>query len=91
MTLERPDAGTITFESLKTSATVALLSQDVNGLILPAILIFMLILINDKRAMGKYRNGRFANTVGGVTIGGVIILNVSLLLSTLPGFPWVHV
>jgi NRAMP (natural resistance-associated macrophage protein)-like metal ion transporter len=71
-------------------ATVAFLSQDVNGLILPAILIFMLILINDKRAMGKYRNGKFANTVGGVTIGGVIGLNFSLLLSTLPGFPWVH-
>jgi Mn2+/Fe2+ NRAMP family transporter len=71
-------------------ATAAFLSQDVNGVILPAILIFMFILINDKRAMGKYVNGRFANTVGGVTIGGVIVLNVSLLLSTLPGFPWVH-
>jgi NRAMP (natural resistance-associated macrophage protein)-like metal ion transporter len=71
-------------------ATAAFLSQDVNGVILPAILIFMFILINDKRAMGKYVNGRFANTVGGVTIGGVIVLNLSLLLSTLPGFPWVH-
>ena len=71
-------------------ATAAFLSQDVNGVILPAILIFMFILINDKRAMGKHVNGRFANTVGGVTIGGVIVLNVSLLLSTLPGFPWVH-
>jgi Mn2+/Fe2+ NRAMP family transporter len=70
---------------------VPILSQDVNGLILPAILIFMLILINDKRAMGKYANGRFANVVGGSTIGGVIILNTALLLSTLPGFPWVHV
>jgi Mn2+/Fe2+ NRAMP family transporter len=72
-------------------ATVPILSQDVNGLILPAILIFMLVLINDQRAMGRYANGWFANTVGGVTIGGVIILNVALLLSTLPGFPWVHV
>jgi Mn2+/Fe2+ NRAMP family transporter len=66
----------------------ALLSQDVNGLILPAILVFMLILINDTRVMGKYANGRFANIFGGATIGGVIILTVALLLSTIPGFPW---
>ncbi len=71
-------------------ATVTILSQDVDGLILPAILIFMLILINDKRVMGKYANGKFANIVGGVTIGSVIILAVSLVLSTLPGFPWVR-
>jgi NRAMP (natural resistance-associated macrophage protein)-like metal ion transporter len=71
-------------------AAVAILSQDVDGLILPAILIFMLILINDKRVMGKYANGRFANIVGGVTIGAVTILALSLVLSTLPGFPWVH-
>ncbi len=67
--------------------TVTILSQDVDGLILPAILIFMLILVNDKRVMGKYANGWFANVVGGVTIGGVILLSVLLLLSTIPGFP----
>ena len=67
--------------------TVTILSQDVDGLILPAILIFMLILINDKRVMGRYANGWFANVVGGVTIGGVILLSVLLLLSTIPGFP----
>lgn len=71
-------------------APVTILSQDVDGLILPAILIFMFILINDKRVMGKYANGRFANVVGSVTIGAIIILAVTLVLSTLPGFPWVH-
>ena len=71
-------------------ATAAFLSQDVNGLILPAILIYMLILVNDRRVMGRYANGRFANVVGGVTIGGVIALTVTLLASTIPGFPWVH-
>lgn len=71
-------------------ATAAFLSQDVNGLILPAILVYMLILINDRRVMGRFANGMFANVVGGVTIGGVIILTVTLLLSTIPGFPWIH-
>ena len=70
-------------------ATVTILSQDVDGLILPAILVFMFILINDRRVMGRRANGWFANVVGGVTIGGVILLSVLLLLSTLPGFPWV--
>jgi Mn2+/Fe2+ NRAMP family transporter len=64
---------------------VALLSQDVNGLILPAILVFMFILINDRRLMGRYVNGRFANWIGGLTIGGVILLTLMLLLSSIPG------
>jgi Mn2+/Fe2+ NRAMP family transporter len=64
---------------------VALLSQDVNGLILPAILVFMFILINDRRLMGRYVNGRFANWIGGLTIGGVILLTLLLLLSSIPG------
>ncbi|HEY8741238.1 MAG TPA: Nramp family divalent metal transporter [Candidatus Dormibacteraeota bacterium] len=67
-----------------------ILSQDVDGLILPAILIFMFVLINDKRLMGRYANGRFANIFGGATIASIIVLALSLVLSTIPGFPWVH-
>ena len=79
----------ILFPGLPLTATT-LLSQDVNGLILPAILVFMFILVNDKRVMGKYANGRFANVFGGVTIGGIIVLTLALLLSTIPGFPWIR-
>jgi NRAMP (natural resistance-associated macrophage protein)-like metal ion transporter len=71
--------------------TVTILSQDVDGLILPAILVFMFILINDRRVMGDRANGWFANILGGLTIGGVIILSTLLLLSTIPGFPWIGV
>lgn len=70
---------------------VTILSQDVDGLILPAILVFMFILINDKRIMGKRANGWFANVVGGLTIGAVIALTLLLLASGLPGFPWVRI
>ena len=80
---------TILFPGVPLTA-VTLLSQDVNGLILPAILVLMFILINDRRLMGRYVNGRFANWVGGLTIGGVILLTFLLLLSTVPGFPWVR-
>ncbi|MGI8610476.1 MAG: Nramp family divalent metal transporter [Candidatus Dormibacteria bacterium] len=82
-------AVTILFPGIPLTA-VTLLSQDVNGLILPAILVFMFILINDKRVMGKYANGPFANIIGGLTIAAVIALTGLLLLSTVPGFPWLH-
>jgi NRAMP (natural resistance-associated macrophage protein)-like metal ion transporter len=42
---------------------VMLLSQVGNGLLLPAILIFMLILVNDKRMMGAYTNRKIYNIV----------------------------
>ena len=47
-------------------------SQVINGLLLPFVLIFMLLLINDKRIMGDYVNSRTMNVVSWVT---VIILN----------------
>jgi NRAMP (natural resistance-associated macrophage protein)-like metal ion transporter len=47
-------------------------SQVINGILLPFILIFMLLLINDKRIMGNYVNGRFMNIV---SWGTVVILN----------------
>jgi Mn2+/Fe2+ NRAMP family transporter len=64
-----------------------LLSQDVNGLILPAILIYMLVLLNDRRIMGRYTNGPVANVIGGVTVAALIVLTTLLLLSTVPGSP----
>jgi NRAMP (natural resistance-associated macrophage protein)-like metal ion transporter len=67
--------------------SMILLSQDVNGLILPAILVYMLILVNDRRLMGRYTNGRAANAVAGVTVAGLIVLTALLLSSAVPGSP----
>jgi NRAMP (natural resistance-associated macrophage protein)-like metal ion transporter len=64
-----------------------LLSQDVNGLILPAILVYMLILVNDRRLMGRFVNSRGANLIAGVTVAGLIVLSLLLLTSSLPGSP----
>jgi len=47
-------------------------SQVINGILLPFILIFMLLLINDKRIMGNYVNGRLMNIISWTT---VVILN----------------
>ncbi|HKA48282.1 MAG TPA: Nramp family divalent metal transporter [Candidatus Dormibacteraeota bacterium] len=67
--------------------SMILLSQDANGIILPAILVYMLILLNDRRIMGRYVNGRFANTIAGVTVAVLIVLTAVIVLSSIPGLP----
>ncbi len=64
-----------------------LLSQDVNGLILPVILVYMMVLINDRRVMGRYVNGPVANAISGATVVVLILLTGLLLVSSLPGSP----
>src|SRR5215831_5383480 len=44
-------------------------SQVVNGLLLPFLLIFMLVLINKKDLMGEYRNSPWINLVAWATSG----------------------
>ncbi|OGP58938.1 MAG: Mn transporter [Deltaproteobacteria bacterium RBG_13_52_11b] len=53
-------------------------SQVLNGMVLPFILIFMLMLINDKRLMGNYTNGPIFNTVSWVT--SIVMISLTLLL-----------
>jgi len=59
-----------------------LLSQTLNGILLPVILITMLVLINDKRLMGKYRNGRVFNILAWATAIALIILATILVIVT---------
>jgi Mn2+/Fe2+ NRAMP family transporter len=60
-------------------------SQTLNGVLLPVILIVMLRLINDKRLMGKYVNGRGFNLAAWVVTGILIFLTAILIaLSAAP-------
>ena len=59
--------------------TIMVLSQAVNGVLLPFLLIFMMIIINDRRIMGRHVNGRVYNVLGWTTVVVVIGLTVSLL------------
>jgi NRAMP (natural resistance-associated macrophage protein)-like metal ion transporter len=54
-------------------------SQNLQGLLLPIVLVFMVVLVNDERLMGRHRNGRLANIVTWVAVGLVIVLDVVLL------------
>jgi Mn2+/Fe2+ NRAMP family transporter len=51
----------------------------VNGVLLPFLLIFMMIIINDRRIMGRHVNGTVYNVLGWATVTIVIALTVALL------------
>jgi Mn2+/Fe2+ NRAMP family transporter len=55
-------------------------SQVLNGMVLPFILIFMLILINDKKLMMNYTNGPVFNVIAWVTSVGMIGLTLLLII-----------
>jgi Mn2+/Fe2+ NRAMP family transporter len=54
-------------------------SQYVQGLLLPIVLVFMVLLVNDERLMGKHRNGRVANVLAWAAVGLVVVLDAVLL------------
>jgi len=60
-------------------------SQVVNGAVLPFVLIFMLLLINDRRLMGEYVNGPVFNTVAWATVA--IVLGLTLIMTADMVFP----
>src|SRR6201987_5401690 len=46
---------------------ISILSQVVNGIAVPAVLVFMLLLVNKKDLMGEYVNSRFYNVIAWAT------------------------
>ncbi|OLN25027.1 Manganese transport protein MntH [Desulfovibrio sp. DV] len=65
---------------------VMYVSQVVNGVMLPFVLILMLLLINNKRLMGKFVNGPVFNAVAWVTVVGLIVLTALMTIDTVrPG------
>jgi NRAMP (natural resistance-associated macrophage protein)-like metal ion transporter len=58
---------------------IMLVSQVVNGMLLPFILIFMLVLINRKKLMGEWVNGRWFNAIAWATTGIMILLTLYLV------------
>jgi len=59
---------------------IMMLSQAVNGFLLPAILILMIRLANNRRIMGNHINGRLPNAVAWFTAMFVALTTASLLL-----------
>ncbi len=59
---------------------IMLISQILNGMLLPFILIFMLLLINKEKLMGAYRNGPIFNGIAWLTTVIMIVLTVWLVV-----------
>jgi len=63
---------------------ISLWSQVINGMLLPVVLICMILLVNNKKIMGKYVNKPINNLIGWSAI--IILISLSLLLLVLPFF-----
>jgi NRAMP (natural resistance-associated macrophage protein)-like metal ion transporter len=60
---------------------LAVLSQVLNGILLPFVLVFMLMLVNKRYLMGRHVNSRLYNTVAWCLTGIIIVLTGFMLLS----------
>ena len=58
------------------------LSQTINGMLLPVVLIIMLRLVNDVSIMGEYVNSKRMNVVAWFTVAVLILLTVLLLVTS---------
>jgi Mn2+/Fe2+ NRAMP family transporter len=56
---------------------ISILSQVVNGIAIPFVLIFMLLLVNKKELMGDYVNSRTYNIIAWITTVVMILLSVA--------------
>ncbi|MBE0476287.1 MAG: Nramp family divalent metal transporter [Coriobacteriia bacterium] len=65
--------------------TVLILSQVVNGILLPFLLFFMIRIVNDRRIMGRHVNGPVYNVLSWATIVVVVSLTAVLLGMTALG------
>jgi len=64
---------------------VMVLSQVLNGILLPFVLVFVILLINDKELMGGYTNSRWYNVVSWITVAVMIALTIALLIAQTRG------
>ncbi len=63
--------------------TIMVLSQVLNGALLPIILIFVVKVTNDRLVMGEHVNSRIFNIIATVTTAGLIVMTLLLLASPL--------
>jgi Mn2+/Fe2+ NRAMP family transporter len=63
--------------------TIMLISQVVNGIMLPFVLIFMLLLINNKDLMGEFTNSRAFDIIAWATVVIMIVLTLVLVVTSM--------
>jgi len=60
-------------------------SQVANGVLLPFVLVFVLLLINDRELMNGHTNTRWYNIVSWFTVGTMIALTIAMLIAQTRG------
>jgi Mn2+/Fe2+ NRAMP family transporter len=68
-------------------AGVAIGTQTLDGILLPVLLVFILILANNRRLLGSRVNGRIYNLIAVITVGILSLLTVALIATSIPGSP----
>jgi NRAMP (natural resistance-associated macrophage protein)-like metal ion transporter len=62
---------------------ISIWSQVLNGLLLPVVLICMILLVNNKKIMGKYVNNPVNNIIGWGAVSVLVGLSITLLIMPL--------
>jgi NRAMP (natural resistance-associated macrophage protein)-like metal ion transporter len=62
---------------------ITLFVQVIAVTLLPAALVFLILLLNDEKTMGKFKNGIFQNVICGIIVGAIIILSTLYGVSAL--------
>jgi Mn2+/Fe2+ NRAMP family transporter len=60
---------------------ISLWSQVINGMLLPVVLVCMILLVNNKKIMGKYVNKPLNNAIGWTSV--IVLIGLSLMLLVL--------
>jgi NRAMP (natural resistance-associated macrophage protein)-like metal ion transporter len=58
---------------------ISILSQVINGIAIPPVLVFMLLLVNKKDLMGEFVNSRLYNAIAWITTAVMTILTIAYL------------
>jgi NRAMP (natural resistance-associated macrophage protein)-like metal ion transporter len=61
---------------------IMFLSQTINGILLPIVLVIMLRLVNEKELMGEHVNSKRMNIITWITVAILILLTVMLLVTS---------
>jgi NRAMP (natural resistance-associated macrophage protein)-like metal ion transporter len=60
---------------------IMVLSQVVNGILLPFVLVFVIMLINDRELMGTYTNSKWYNVISWFTVVTMIGLTIAMVIA----------
>ncbi len=59
---------------------IMMIAQVINGVLLPVLLVFMVLIASDKHVMGRYANGRVWNALTWFTIVAVTVLTIIMFV-----------